>query len=421
MNVQNPPRGGRTQTEICEQAPTDKALQGWTCELLPASQCKPIAQGGVCQRGPLSNFELKEELKKASGEAVSSIGKAPPPPTPAIIPKLNTPIPGFAFTGAENITPETSSLLAQYIAAAYRYGISITAIAATVMFVYGAFQYLVGSAIPSVNQGKTIMQEAVLGMLLVFGANMILRTLNPATLSLEVLKITTIKTERALSDIPIDAYIALTGKAPPSKQEMLTLAQEKGASTGIPELGCIMRASMAHESGGNAAVIGHDENHQATFARIPSRQAFLKSGEKYSGEKFPAVQCNDPSCQTANVKNNDDVTFDPRTPPDYGLDWRFSHGIGATQSTIFPNSKPCQGEEAAGRGYRTNKGCYTLPELLTPEGSLQAMFDFYSDCWKKYPTDPARVFTCYGGGDLSVDNEIIVGRVKTYERCLGTL
>lgn len=86
--------------------------------------------------------------------------------------------------------------LNRYILAAYRYGVSIVAVAATVMFVYGAFLYLVGSAITAIDRGKTIMQEAILGMIFVFAAVMILRTINPATMNLNPLKVYMVNTRQ---------------------------------------------------------------------------------------------------------------------------------------------------------------------------------------------------------------------------------
>jgi hypothetical protein len=78
---------------------------------------------------------------------------------------------------------------ANYVAVVYRYMISIVAVAATVMFTFGAFLYLLGSAIPKIEKGKTYMIDSVVGLLLVLGANFILRTLNPATLNLNPIKV----------------------------------------------------------------------------------------------------------------------------------------------------------------------------------------------------------------------------------------
>lgn len=178
---------GQRVTAACSRlvAAVGDALKGWTCEPEPLSsnKCNAVPQG-VCQKGP----PVDAFTAGGNSEAVTKSADATKPPEPAVIPLLNTPIPDFSFTGSA-VTKDTSSLLAQYVAGVYGYAISIVALAATVMFTWGAFQYLLGSALPSISRGKTIMQEAVLGMILVLSAHLILRTINPATLTLEALYI----------------------------------------------------------------------------------------------------------------------------------------------------------------------------------------------------------------------------------------
>ncbi|MBU2613532.1 pilin [Patescibacteria group bacterium] len=76
-----------------------------------------------------------------------------------------------------------------YIAAAFQYGISIVAIFAAVMFVYGGFRYMFGSAFGDIKRGKEIMIDAGVGLLLVLGSYTILWTVNPATLELKRLEV----------------------------------------------------------------------------------------------------------------------------------------------------------------------------------------------------------------------------------------
>lgn len=360
----------------------------------------------------MSPFDAKEPV----GEATASIGEKAEIHQKAIIPELNVPIPGLTFVGGESTDTEVSSLLAQYVAAAFRFGVSITAIAATVMFVWGAFQYLLGSAITSIQNGKTIMQEAILGMILVFGATMILRTVNPATTTLEALHITGVRPERALEEISIQSYAAITGMEPISKEAMLTLAKEKAAATGYPEMPCIIYASMVHESGGKTNAIGHDENFNvSTHGNVPSRRAFLASGVTASGKRFTPSTCpGSNECFTAKQLNDDVLNLN--APPNYGLDWRFSHGIGASQVTIFPDNKPCPGRESEGRGAIRGGKCFTVKDLLSPEGTIDAMLAQYTVCYKKTGGDPALTIACYGGRS-NADALPTKNRMKTYERC----
>lgn len=104
----------------------------------------------------------------------------------------NVQIPGLSFT---QTTKTENPLIAEYVYGIYRYGVSIVAIVATIMFIYGAFLYLIGSAISSIQSGKRIMIDAIIGMLLLLSASLILRVLNPDLLKLEPLAITPVKPE----------------------------------------------------------------------------------------------------------------------------------------------------------------------------------------------------------------------------------
>ncbi|MCC6563462.1 hypothetical protein IT087_01065 [Candidatus Uhrbacteria bacterium] len=71
--------------------------------------------------------------------------------------------------------------LPDYINVAYRYMVTIVLVVAIVMVVYGGFRYLVGATLGDIQTGKKIIQDAIVGMLLVLGAYTILSTINPAT------------------------------------------------------------------------------------------------------------------------------------------------------------------------------------------------------------------------------------------------
>jgi hypothetical protein len=124
-----------------------------------------------------------------------------------IVPQLNVPIPGLTFSNPEG---GNNPLLAQYLSAGYNYLIAISAIVATVMFVWGAFRYMLGSSgMISAQRGKEIMQEAVIGLLLVFGANLILRTINPDTVRLSSLTVDPIETMQLKNEDVLDGSVSL--------------------------------------------------------------------------------------------------------------------------------------------------------------------------------------------------------------------
>lgn len=91
--------------------------------------------------------------------------------------------------------------LGQYIVTVYSYAISIAVVVATIMFVYGAFLYLLGAAIESIHSGKQIMKDAVVGLILVLSATAILRTVNPATTKIDPTKVYLVNTVRFISSV----------------------------------------------------------------------------------------------------------------------------------------------------------------------------------------------------------------------------
>lgn len=127
--------------------------------------------------------------------AVASSSATPPADTPAT-----------GATGGSSVAPPTNanreavplqlsqpidgvsvvSDFGNYIAVVYRYAIGLAGTAAVIMIVYGGFLYLLGSATSDVGKGKQIIQDAIIGLLLVLGAYTILATVNPNTLNLKM-------------------------------------------------------------------------------------------------------------------------------------------------------------------------------------------------------------------------------------------
>lgn len=101
-------------------------------------------------------------------------------------PALNVPIPGLDFTKHPIILTTDGkakiTFLSAYIGAAYNYLLGVSVIAAAVMIVYGGFRYIVGSA-TGITEGKNIIRDAIIGLVLMFGSWTILATLNPDSLT----------------------------------------------------------------------------------------------------------------------------------------------------------------------------------------------------------------------------------------------
>ncbi|HTK05312.1 MAG TPA: pilin [Candidatus Eisenbacteria bacterium] len=81
-----------------------------------------------------------------------------------------------------------------YIASVYNYGVSIVAMIAGVVFVVAGFQYLTaGGDAGRVSKAKERIRDALVGLLLTLGAYVILNTVNPDVLRLQMPKVPLVK------------------------------------------------------------------------------------------------------------------------------------------------------------------------------------------------------------------------------------
>lgn len=87
-----------------------------------------------------------------------------------------------------------------FVAVAFNYLVSIAAIAAAVMFVYGGFRYIFGSAFKSIGEAKHIMIDAAIGLVLTLGSITILQTINKDTLDLTRLNVFLINKQQIMTN-----------------------------------------------------------------------------------------------------------------------------------------------------------------------------------------------------------------------------
>jgi hypothetical protein len=338
--------------------------------------------------------------------------------TEAFRPRLSISIPTFSFSEITRAGGTvTIPWLAEYANGAYKFAIGAAGLLAVVMMMYGGVRWLTaGGDSGRVTIAKDHIKNAAVGLVIVLGAYVILLTVSPDLVSFKPITITTVE-RKQLEMVSSSQITALTGSAPLTRTQMLKQATDQAKAMAGDDFACFVRASMEKESGGRQNVIGHDENATSTAFSVNARRQFQASGVKYSKENFEPVICRDASCQNKGPLNDDAINLS--APPDYGLDWRYSHGIGAGQSTIFPASLPCPGREAEGRGFRTGGKCYTLPDLLDSGKQIEAMLDHYKYCWGKTNngTDPAAGYICYGGASLKPNNPIVVARIDGYNKC----
>lgn len=163
---------------------TDPEFSGITCQ--PTSSCP----------SPRDASTLYSVLTPTgSGSSGGSIrGSTSTPSLPPITPNLSIPIPGLVFGSVVDDNGVTTvPFLSQYISALYRYMIGISVLVATIMVVYGGFRYLLGSAISDVQAGKKIIGDAVIGLVLVFGAYALLAAVSDSALQLRPLEISSVE------------------------------------------------------------------------------------------------------------------------------------------------------------------------------------------------------------------------------------
>lgn len=162
---------GTTEMQIRSRSThlTGQGYMRWACELAPQ-----IVSGSMLATCPASTPESDIVVNDVPG-ASEDVG----------ISSLNcgtsaeqTPITlGVSIAGVSQV-----SGLPEYINIIYRYLASISLVIAIVMVVYGGFLYLVGSAgISSVQRGKQIIKDAIIGMLIILGSYSILNIVNPRT------------------------------------------------------------------------------------------------------------------------------------------------------------------------------------------------------------------------------------------------
>jgi hypothetical protein len=169
----------------------------WKCDakVLNDTECQSVASGKAsskCMVGPKNALDVSGETRTSAANP-NVIADQNPIPL-----QLNAPIPGL------NLNVVTGNSFGQYVAGAYRYGISIVAVAATVMFTFGAFLYLLGSAITSIQKGKQYMTDAIIGLLIVMSASLIMRTLNPDTVTLSFVQVDALKSMAASNEYVLD-------------------------------------------------------------------------------------------------------------------------------------------------------------------------------------------------------------------------
>ena len=87
----------------------------------------------------------------------------------------------------------TQATISQYLGAAFNLGIGIAAILAIIFIMIGGFRYIAAAGGGEVEQGKSMIKNAIIGLILALLSYTLLQTVNPAILSLSLPPIKLIK------------------------------------------------------------------------------------------------------------------------------------------------------------------------------------------------------------------------------------
>ncbi len=163
-------------------------------------------------------------------EAASSGEEGAPRPFVPIRPNPAVPIPGVEFTNAvERDGMIEIPYLAQYISGIYRLSVGLGAILAAIMIVYGGFRYMLAAALPQVQESKSIIQDAVIGLVVLLSSFLILKTINPKLVEVAPLRI------QRIQNIPVSedsAFDSLAMEADPDSPADGPAATGNAGTTG---------------------------------------------------------------------------------------------------------------------------------------------------------------------------------------------
>jgi len=230
--------------------------------------------------------------------------------------KLLVPLPGIGDT-FDYSTPGAFQNLINTILKLIFGAITVYAVLLTI---YWGIKYMMSDKEFIKSESKTKILNAIIAIVLALSSYLILNTINPDLVNLSVNGNQININVEGYQTFSSTEYKSITGKNVPTNPQIVTLVDRLSKENNIDR--CMILTVIAHESGGKPGY-GPDEN----VPKTKSRRAFIASGEKYSGKKFTPGD--------TSVLN--DFKRD-MSKPGWGLDWRFSKGIGFMQITFYPDN-----------------------------------------------------------------------------------
>jgi hypothetical protein len=188
--------------------------------------------------------------------------------------------------------------IGDYVKVVYQYGVSIAGLVAAVLAVIGGFQYMTGKA----KEGKELIYRSLLGIVLVLGAYVILATINPALVNLELPRVPIVKKQTIASCAQTELchpcgvpYYALKKRGE---------AESTGESSADP---CLL----------SALVSANSDSLQSQFEVIGE---CVGKGCGADTMKGGGSSCSDATFRCKSVQSSEDTTFACGVKPDEAIE-----------------------------------------------------------------------------------------------------
>jgi hypothetical protein len=395
---------------------------------LPDALGGSACQNGYCYFDPIRMNEYERSTTTIFGvEVQNEIVELKKP-------ALEINIPGLNFSDSKQTLDKDGYIhvpyLGEFLSALYNYALVIGSIIAVLMIIKSGVTIILSAGGEGKMEGYHQIGQVVIGLMIMWGSYFVLNTINPKLTKFQALRIKYIEPVNLVSIDPA-VYTKVTNEPVYEKDELVRKAIAAGVKVGFADK-CLMKTILAQESGARANVIGHDENYRQEGA-VSARKNFLMSGITFLKDTFspPVSNISDYKYAKHNSTNqqNDDSFTD--VAPDYGLDWRYSHGLGLGQITLFVNSF-CEGTT---RGRSVGGTCFTIPDLLTADKNLEftaTLFKEGYDCaGNAGHSGTAQIegaFLAYNAGCKKVRNSTaeeisanlyVQQAMKKYNSCVG--
>lgn len=168
----------------------------------------------------------------------------------------------------------SSTLLAKYIEAIYNYGLGIGGVLATVMLMVSGLIWLTSAGDSGkIDQAKKLMTGSIVGMVLLYGAFLLLNTINPDLVKMKgvrVIGIDKVSEEIIYCCHPKNGSLKAFVKTIDGKKVFVNSTDITNISAGDPYAGCWETLKAEECNPGNGSTCMYDDNAKSYICNNPN-------------------------------------------------------------------------------------------------------------------------------------------------------